>query len=233
MDATLVDPTGSPVVGIPVFLCGTNLCTAPQSTRSDGSVEVAACLPFASPALKVFPDPQWVPFAALLRGGGPGYTLGDVTLTPLPPTGALFGSGTGALSSGGVTLTLGGTTAKFDVEHQTPDSQLFRAAAVPAGSLPASLQGSVAAAWGLAPLNTTLSPPAQLQVPNTPGWAPGASTDFYLNGTDTTTTAPVAPWGGWGLIGTGTVSSDGASIVLTTAQGGLPEIAMVGVALHK
>ena len=232
MNVRLVDPTGGPVAGLPVYLCGTNLCTDPSDTASDGSVEVAACLPFAAPALKVFSDPQWGAFAALLQGAGPSFTLGDVTVAPLPAQGAALASGTAVVASGGVALSLEGATVTFDAEHQTPDSQLFRAVAVAASALPASLQGTVAAAWALAPINTRIAPAAQLQLPNAPGWAAGAAVDVYLDGTDATTTTPVAPWGGWGLLGTGAVSSDGASIVLATAQGGLPEIAMVGVAAH-
>lgn len=232
MGATLVDPTGAPVAGLPVYLCGTNLCSEPVKTGSDGSVEVAACLPFASPAIKVFSDPAWGAFAALLHGPGPSFELSAVTLTPLPAQGATLASGTGIVASGGVGLALAGTKVTFDVEHQTPDSQLFRAAAVELGALPATLRGRVVAAWALAPLNTTLSPPAQLQLPNAASLPAGSAVDVYLNGTDTTKPSPVAPWGDWGLLGTGAVSSDGASIVLTTAQGGLPEIAMVGVASH-
>lgn len=103
---------------------------------------------------------------------------------------------------------------------------------VPPDGLPEPLKGQVTAAWALAPLNTTLVPAAQLELPNAPGWPAGAAVDVYLDGTDTTTPTPPAPWGTWGLLGTGAVSSDAASIVLTAAQGGLPEIAMVGVKLH-
>jgi hypothetical protein len=120
---------------------------------------------------------------------------------------------------------------KFDIEHTSADSRLFRAAAVSPAKLPPPLNATVAAAWALAPLHTTITPPAQLQLPNPSGWAAGAAVDVYINGTDTTK-SPLAPWGAWGLLGTGAVSSDAQSIVLTPAQGGLPEIAMVGVTLH-
>jgi hypothetical protein len=233
MDATLVDPTGKPVAGVPVFVCGTNLCTSPSKSASDGTVEVAACLPFASPALKVFSDPQWAPFAALLPATGPSFSLGNLTITPLPPQdGAPLATGSGTVTSGGVVLTLSNTTVTFDVEHQSSDSQLFRAVAIADGALPATLQGQIAVAWALAPLNTKLNPAVQLQLPNGPAYAAGAAVDVYLNGTDTATATPPAPWGSWGLLGTGAVSADGKSIVLTVAQGGLPEIAMVGVKPH-
>ncbi|MGH7297291.1 MAG: hypothetical protein ACRELB_20295 [Polyangiaceae bacterium] len=232
MSATVVDGTGAPVQGLPVFLCGTNLCSEPSRTAADGTVEVAVCLPFAAPALKVFSDPQWAPFAALLPSGGPSFALGTVPVVALPAAGAALASGSGTVTSGGVSVTLASATVTFDVEHPTPDSQLFRVVAVPPAELPSTLQGGVTAAWGLAPLNTKLVPAAQLALPNTPGWAAGAAVDVYIDGTDPSATPPPAPWGAWGLLGTGAVSSDGASIVLTPAQGGLPEIAMVGVKLH-
>ncbi len=232
LTATVYDGTGAPVAGLPVFVCGTNLCSLPSKTAADGTVEVDVCLPFAAPALKVFSDPQWGPFAALLPSGGPSYALGAVTVTALPASGATLASGTGTVTSGGVSLGLTAATVTFDVEHATPDAQLFRAVAVPAASLPATLQGGVTAAWALAPLNTKLAPAADLTLPNTQGWAAGAAVDVYLDGTDPSGNPPPAPWGAWGLLGTGAVSSDGASIVLTSAQGGLREIAMVGVKLH-
>jgi hypothetical protein len=228
MQATIVDPSGAPVAGLPVSVCGTNLCTVPAKTAADGTVTVAACLPFARPALEVFADPVWAPFAALLPGTGPAYSLGRVTVVPLPAAGAVLAAGTSA-SSGGVTLSLApGTHVTFDVTHQDANAQKLRAVAVPAAQLPPTLAGAVSAAWGLAPLDTRLDPPAQLTVPNTPGWPAGAQVDFYLDGTDAASASPPAPWGAWGLVGTGAVSADGKSIALA----GLPEIAMVGVKLH-
>lgn len=228
MQATMVDPSGAPVAGLPVFVCGTNLCTAPARSAADGSVTVAACLPFARPALKVFSDPAWGPFAALLPGAGPAYSLGRVTVAPLPADGAPLVPGTSA-SSGGVTLSLApGTHVTFDVTHQDPNAQELRAVEQPASRLPPTLAGGVSDAWALAPLDTKLDPPAQLTVPNTPGWPAGAQVDFYLDGADAASTSPPAPWGAWGLVGTGAVSADAKSIALAA----LPEIAMVGVKLH-
>jgi hypothetical protein len=232
MHATMRDTLGSPVAELPVFVCGTNLCSEPVKTAADGTVDLAVCLPFAGPALKVFSDPAYVPFAALLTGAGPSFSVGGVTIVRLPGTGSPLASGSGTVSSGPVSLTLDATTVTFDVEHTTPDAQLFRAAPVAANQLPGSLAGGVTSAWGLAPLNTTLVPPAQLTLSNDPKWPAGAAVDVYANGTDPATAASAPPWGAWGLLGTGAVTSDGASIVLTSAQGGLPVIAMVGAKLH-
>jgi hypothetical protein len=228
---TVDDATGAPVAGLPVFVCGTNLCSDPVQTADDGTVEVAVCLPFSAPALKVFSDPAWSPFAALLPGAGPSFDFGTITVTALPQNGAALASGTGPVTSNAVTLALSNTTVTFDVEHQDPNSQLFRAVQIAPGGLPATLQPQVTVAWALAPLNTKLSPSVQLELPNQPAWPANAAVDVYLNGTDTTTSTPPAPWGSWGLLGTGSVSNDGTTIVLTATQGGLPEIAMVGVSL--
>jgi hypothetical protein len=142
---------------------------------------------------------------------------------------ATSGSGQAILTSGAVSLSIApGTTVTFDVTHQDADSQLFRAVEVTAAQLPGSLAGQVSDAFALAPLNTKLAPPAQLSVPNTLGWAAGAQVDFYLDGTDGASATPPAPWGTWGLIGTGKVSPDGKTITLP----GLSELAMVGVKLH-
>jgi hypothetical protein len=231
VSATFVDAMGAPVTGLPVFVCGTNLCSLPVKTGAAGTVTLALCLPLAAPALKLFDDPAWGPFAAALQGPGPGFALGTVTVTALPAAGAPLSSGATIVSSAGVSLSLSGATVKFDVEHASADSQLFRAAAVIPAKLPPPLNATVAAAWALAPLHTTITPAAQLELPNPSGWPAGAAVDVYIDGTDTTKT-PLAPWGAWGLLGTGAVSSDAQSIVLTRAQGGLSEIAMVGVKLH-
>jgi hypothetical protein len=64
LDATLVDPGGHPVAGVPVFACGTNLCTEPSPTGLEGHAHLAPCVTIENPALKVFDDPTWAPFAA-------------------------------------------------------------------------------------------------------------------------------------------------------------------------
>jgi len=233
VSATVVDPSGKPVPKLPVFVCGTNLCSVPQPTADDGTVTLSVCLPFASPAMKVFSDPQWGALAALLSGSGPSFAVGTVTVTPLPAMGAALGPGAMA-KAGPVALSLDASaTVKFDVEHTTADAQMFRSAEVPDGALPGSLAAQgIQAAWALAPLNTVIAPPASITVPNAKGWPAGTAVDFYLDGTDTAQPKPAAPWGQWGLLGTGAVSGDGMSITLTSQQGGLPEIAMVGVKMH-
>ena len=234
VDATLVDPSGKPVAGVPVFTCGTNLCTEPHPTAADGHAQVTACIDIAKPALKVFDDPAWVPFAALLEGSGPSFTLAKVTLAALPAQGTPLAMGQNA--SAGVTLEVTGTV-KFDIEHTTSATQGFRAVAVtPAWYAGTGLDVAtlgIEVTWGLAPLNTKLVPAGTLTVPNTASWAAGAQVDVFLNGTDTTTATPPAPWGTWGPIGTAHVSADGKTVSTDPGAGnGLPEVAMVGLKLH-
>ncbi len=234
LDATLVDPGGQPVAGVPVFACGTNLCTEPSPTDADGHAHLAPCVSIAHPALKVFDDPTWAPFAALLLGSGPSFTIAKVTVAPLPTQGSRLASGSN--TSAGVTLLVTGAV-KFDLEHTTAASRGFRAASVtPAwfagtGLDPVAL--GIQVAWGMAPLNTTLSPAAKLSVANTAAWPAGAQVDVFLDGTDTTTATPVAPWGSWGPIGSGHVSADGLTVSTDDGAGnGLTEVGLVGLRLH-
>jgi hypothetical protein len=227
--AKLVKADGSGAAGVPVFVCGTNVCSLPASTASDGTATLTLCLEFAGPALKVFDDPAWVPFAALLRGAGPSFDA-TVQLTPLPAAGGVLAPGTN--TSGPVTLDVSGTVT-FDLEHATPASRGFRAALAGAGAfagtgLAPSASQMPDVVWGLAPLNTKLSPPGTLTVPNMQpnAWPAGMMLHVALDGTDTTTATPPAPWGTWGEIGTAHVSADGKTI--TTDDGaGIPELAPV------
>lgn len=227
--ARLVKPDGSGAAGVPVFVCGTNVCSTPVSTAGDGTATLALCLDFAAPAVKVFDDPAWVPFAALLTGAGPSFDA-TMQLTPLPTSATALSPGTN--TSGPVSLDVPGTVT-FDLEHTTPDSRGFRAALVGAGAFagtglaPTSSQ-TPSDVWGLAPLNTRLSPAGKLTVPNMQpsAWPAGMMLHVALDGTDTTTASPPAPWGTWGEIGTAHVSADGKTI--TTDDGsGIPELAPV------
>lgn len=217
------------VGGVPVFVCGTNVCSSPVPTAADGSVTLALCLDIAKPALKVFDDPAWMPFAALLRGTGPTFDA-TALLTPLPAAASVLGPGLN--TSGQVTLQVPGTVT-FDLEHTTPASRGFRAALgstdafTGTGLAPTSSQ-MPNVVWGLAPLNAKLTPAATLTVPNMQpnAWPAGTMLHVALDGTDTTTATPAAPWGTWGDIGTAHVSADGKTIV-TDDDSGIPELAPV------
>jgi hypothetical protein len=217
------------VAGIPAFVCGTNVCSSPVSTAGDGSVTLPLCLDIAQPALKVFDDPAWVPFATLLTGAGPTFDA-TVLLTALP--GAASELAPGLDTSGQVTLQVPGTVT-FDLEHATTASRGFRAALIGAGAFAGTGLGGMplgasSVVWGLAPLNTKLSPAGKLTVPNMQPnvWPAGMMLHVALDGTDTTTATPPAPWGKWGDIGTAHVGADGKTIS-TDDGSGIPELAPV------
>lgn len=229
--AKLVSSAGGPAASVPVFVCGTNVCSAPTSTGTDGTVLLPICLDVVKPAIKIFDDPTWVPFASLLLGAGPAFDV-SIAVAPLPTGGNVLATGSNA--SAGVTLAVTGAVI-FDLEHTSAASRVFRAAQFPltafAGTGLDPGPSRVAFAWGLAPLNTKLAPPAKLSVPNGASWSAGAAVDILLDGTDTTTATPPAPWGTWGVVASAHVSADGSTI--TTDDGsGLPEIAPVAFRLH-
>lgn len=232
VDLTLVDATGAPAAGVPVFVCGTNLCSVPVKSSPTGAVSLALCHTYSAPALKIFDDPAWSPLAAILSGDGPSFTLGTLTLAALPPSGMPMQDGTSVVTSGGVSLSMVGAKLTFDFEHASPDAREFRAVAIDPAHLPPSLAGAADAAWALAPLNTRIAPAAALSLPNPQNWAPGTAVDVLLDGTDSSTTTPAAPWGTWGPLGSATVSGDGQRIEFPAGAGGLPVVAMVGVRRH-
>jgi hypothetical protein len=78
----------------------------------------------------------------------------------------------------------------------------------------------------LAPLDMTFCPGAELQLPNTPGWAPGTEVELLLQGLDIDR-QPWAPYGEWAVFATGEVEAEGERIV--TTEGTLPILSNVGV----
>jgi hypothetical protein len=234
VDARLVDPTGAPASGIVVTVCGTDLCSEPVQSDASGRTHLSLCLFMTSASFRVFDDPVWSSFAVRLPADPRAVSLGNVTVTPLPAKGAAFppaGQG-GSVSSNGVTLEVAPNSVTFDGEHQALGTNALEFRAVEITTVPPDLSGaSVTAAWGLAPLNTVLAPGATLTIPNTKGWSALTEVDFYLDGTDESPTA-LAPWGEWGSVGVGAVSSDGSVITLAATGGGLREIGLIGLVLH-
>ena len=232
LGATVVDPAGAPVAGLPVYVCGTDLCTEPSRTGADGSVEVQACLPIANPALKVFSDPQWAPFAALLDGSGPSFALGRGDGRPIachpafpfPRDSPRAASRPAAWRRPALRPTRSPSTSFT----RTPPRSRFAPSPFPRPSSqdrwpdPSPQRGR----WR--PSTRSSSPPAQVTLPNAPGWPAGTLVDVFLDGTDAATLTPPAPWGTWGPIGSATVSADGQSIVVPA----LSEIGMIGIRMH-
>lgn len=235
VQATLVDASGAPVVGQDLLVCGDNLCSLPGPTDGQGVAQFSLCEQMVFPALKFLGGPSYVSFASSITQAD--TVFAPITLVPLPSTGAAIPAGGGTVTSGSVTLQVAANAVTFDPSQPTDaNTQAFRAAQVDVAKVPASLPSSLvlAAIWGLAPVNATMSPPGTLTipVPNGAGWAAGAKVDFYMNGVEPEAGVAV-PYGQWGPVGTGTVSQDGTTISTDTGSGnGIPVLSMVGVRLH-
>src|SRR5262249_5490525 len=66
VDATLVEPSGAPAIGVPVNICGTDVCTRAFKSDASGNVHAAVCQFMKLASLKIFDDPTWAPIAARL-----------------------------------------------------------------------------------------------------------------------------------------------------------------------
>jgi hypothetical protein len=233
-DAQLVDTAGAPVAGQVLLLCGLNLCSLPVKTNAQGKAHFNLCLNMTSPALKYLGDASYVSFGVAMTQ--PTQTFPPITLVPLPAQGMAFPSGAGTVTSGAASLQVG-ASVKFDpTQPNDPNSLEFRAAAVTPAQAPPGLDAplGIKALWGLAPLNAALDPPGVLTIPNPDptGWTAGTKVDFVMNGLDESPSPPV-PYGGWGPVGTGTVSQDGQTITTDSGSGnGLPVLGLVGVGPH-
>jgi hypothetical protein len=76
------------------------------------------------------------------------------------------------------------------------------------------------------PQNATFCPPAELVVDNIAGWPPNTPVEVFVHGVDTA--EQWAPFGGWGKVSDGAVSSDGTR-VQTSPEGGLPTLSAIGI----
>jgi hypothetical protein len=234
VQASLVDMTGAPVSGVPLLVCGDNLCSLPGVTDSHGATTFFLCEQMVLPALKLIGGPSYVSFATAVTQAS--VTFAPITLFPLPSTGAAFPTAGGQVTSGPVSLQVAAGGVMFDpTQPDDANTQSFRAAQVDVTKVPAALPASLSLSviWGLAPVNAMLTPPGTLTIPNSESWPAGSKVDFYMNGVEPEA-GVVVPYGAWGSVGTGTVSQDGTTISTDTGSGnGLPVLSMVGVRLHQ
>ncbi len=234
VQATLVDATAAPVAGQNLLVCGDNLCSLPSKTDSQGTAQFSLCEEMTVPALKFLAGTAYVSFATAITQTN--TTFAPITVVPLPSTGAAFPVGAGMVTSGPVTLALAAGAVAFDpTQPADPNTQSFRAAEVDVTKVPAALPASLTldVIWGLAPVNAVLTPPGTLTIPNSASWPAGSKVDFYMSGVESAAGVAV-PYGGWGPVGTGTVSQDGTTISTDTGSGnGIPVLSMVGVRLHQ
>lgn len=234
--ARLLAEDGKPVAGLPMSLCDKGLCLN-GTTDAAGVVLFAPCRISNAPAFKLVDDPNWANFGTRIPDQ-PGYDYHDVKLTAMPKDGSIlpkdiYTTGKGTIdmattfASGPVSLQVAAST-NVEVQPYVKDDQTgqFRAAEMtnpPPGVDPAL---KLAQFIAMGPAETKFDPPAAFTIQNTKGWAAGTMVEFFLNGLDITD-KPV-PYGGWGSIGTGVVSSDGKTI--TPDKGvGLSTLAIVGI----
>ncbi|HEY2511077.1 MAG TPA: hypothetical protein VGI39_09485 [Polyangiaceae bacterium] len=231
LTASLVDDQGAPATNAPLTVCGFDLCltgkagasgvTAVQNAQSGQTLE--------RPALKIGDGVTFAELAYPLPDR-PDFDLGKTVAIPLPSvaSGAPLLAGASA-TAGGVTVTLASNAVvTFDALTYAPDARAFRAKAIELTNPPLAIDPAekLAIAYALVPQGTTFCPPAALDVPNTPGWPAGTEVEVLVHGTDLA--QPFAPYGGWAVVATGSVSADGQRV--RTAEGsGLPVLAAVGI----
>jgi hypothetical protein len=231
VSVTVHDTHGAPVVGTPVMVCGTNLCSSIDHTQDDGTGSVSAVSSgMIKPALKFGDALEYAELAILLDDPEAGGTFPKLTLPALPAQGDPIVPGATAQSNG-VELTLT-PNATFELDilppYDTNDARAFRAAELPPASFPAGLDhgAGLERIFTLAPLGGTFCPPAVLRLPNSAGWDPGTKVEFLIEGLQVAP-EPFAPYGEWQSVATGVVDDSGTMLV--TKTGGLPIIANVGV----
>lgn len=226
--ATVVDAEGAPVTDLMVFICGTRVCSMPEYTDADGLVAITSPEPMEKPAFKFGDALEVGRFAALLEESTNEVDLGTVGTPRLPAPGACLTPGTTA-ESGGVRLTLADDAhvEVLPIDYPADADRTFRAAELPLELASPGLDAGAAleAIFALAPTGAVVCPPAAIELPNTPGYAPGDEVDILIHGTDVD--EGFAPYGGWQPVAVGRVDASGERI--ETMEGGLPVIANVAV----
>jgi hypothetical protein len=228
--ATIVDQTGTAVVGQPTYICGLNICSDPHSTDSSGSVNFNSSLTTINPAFKFGDTLAYAEFAIPLT---PGSTTSFGTLQtgkfPAVGTGADLTPGTNAVS-GDVTVSLAaGASVEIDGIAYSGDQQQLRTVSIPVTAqsspvLPCPNCG-FQLLYGMTPAETIICPSAIVTValshathtPNDLGWAPGAAIEFWITSLDSGQFD--APYAGWRKMSGGVVSADGTTVTTNPGEG--------------
>lgn len=175
--AKIVDETGAPVVGQPIFICGTDICSMPGTTGANGSASISTSLTEKKPAFK-FGDtvsyaelaiPLTVPMTDFTQGGTMVLATGKLAGKP----GAALTPGTDA-TSGDVTVSVpaGATVGISPLVYDTPDKQKLRTVGIPIANVGPVLDpvmvgdagAGFALLYGLAPAETPVCPAAKVTV---------------------------------------------------------------------
>lgn len=243
LKAKIVDAAGAPAAGVPVFVCGTDICAPPATTDDQGVVCqkdqtsglcLAGTLPgveLKRPAFKYGDGTVYVEFAQLLPTNAAKYDMGTVTTAKLPDPsqGVALVAGAAATSSNVmVTLAAGATVEIDEVLYDSPELKKFRAVEIPMAKAPPAVDKAAGfeILVGTTPIDTHFCPHAKLSVPNTPAWAAGTEVEIWLHGVSVG--QEWAPYGGWAKVSAGKVSADGKSVVTNDGEG-IPVLGMFGI----
>ena len=225
--AELVDLDGEPVADELVQVCGLDLCTNGRSGR-DGRVAMALGQEFLEPAFKFGEGRISARFAQRLPRESE-IELGVVRTVRLPDVNDAVPIAAGdSAEFEGFTLTIAdGAKVQIDgISFRTPAEKGLRAVRVPMEGAPDVVtQGpDLELVYAATPVDTRFCPPAALSVENSEGWAPGTNVEVWIRGVDIA--EEYAPYGGWGLVSSASVSSDGERI--ETKDPGLPVLGVLG-----
>ncbi len=237
--AKIVDETGAPVAGQPIYICGIDICSSPGVTGSDGSASIQTNLTIKRAAFKAGDSVTYSELAIPLTTAATDFTTGGhalalAKLSDKPGTTLTPGT---SVTSGDVTVTLpaGGQVEINTLVYATTDNQKLRAVAIPLANsgpvLPTMVGGApadFALLYGVAPADTLLCPAAKVTVAlphkttaayNDLGWTPGTAVEFWITTVDVGQL--FAPYAGWAKMSDGVVSADGSNVAtLDGAQGG-------------
>lgn len=231
VSATIVDQDGNPAANNAVQLCGLDICEY-ADTSGSGTVTFNANKDLKKPAFKLGDGLTFAKLAILVGQGNTSFPELRTALLPTPGVGDSFAAGASA-KSGGMTIDVpaGGTVTIDELLHPEPADQVFRAAEVPVdASAPVDPGMGFEILFGVSPMETVFCPPAKVHVPNTPGWAPGADVEFFVQGVEIS--QHWAPYGEWQKVSDGKVSADGTEVVTADGQG-LPVLSSLAVRLAK
>ena len=235
VEATIVDlgTPPMPVAGVLSFLCGTDICSAPQETGGDGKVIVNAPAPgtMVQPAFKYGDGLEYGKFAVPLPDAI--NVLPTTAIAKLPPfaEGKTLEAGT-TVTSGDVTLTIPeGTEVEIDyLLYDETAKEGFRTTTIPDPTAVIAIDPDLMLeiAYAVAPVETLFCPAVMVTVPNSLGWPVDADVEFFVHGVDLG--RHWAPYAGWAKMSDGKVSADGTTIS-TSPEGGMSILSVFGIRL--
>ncbi|HEY2410351.1 MAG TPA: hypothetical protein VGI10_30305 [Polyangiaceae bacterium] len=226
--ALLTDSAHAPLAGVPVQVCGLDVCFYGTSIAS-GRADVSLNMSLERPAYKYGDGFEYAKLAVLLPATPPSQDLGSIVALRLPSyaEGSAFPA-SGSVTQGKVTLTLqAGTSVVHDVLTYSADQLVLRAVEIPLGDSTQAVDPSLgfARAYAVAPVATTFCPSAALSLPNADGWAVGSEAEIWIQGLEVD--EEYAPYAAWTKVADAQVSADGSTI--QTTSGGIPILSAIGV----